>query len=216
MGTSDSLICAPVSGAGLALGDTYNIGKNGFGPAWYMTNFCWSNMIDYPARSVNFTSHMSHPNGQVFQVFDEERRDEVDDLSIIKYFPCFILLHSILLLWPMILWKKLYAAEAKIKLDFLISGMEEGITSIIAGLANDHSYQRDEDVIRDRLKSNFKDDPHHAEKFEIFEAFIGEQVASKKLVNVYNSRRTAFTLHLIISTGILILLLNLLKLLTDY
>ena len=141
-GTSDSLLCAPISGQGLEIGETYKIGSNGFGPTFYMTNFCWDNMIDYPARSVNFTQHTNHPDGQIFQVkmlpqtrislqtqvFDEDRKDEVTDLSMIKFFPCVILLHSILLLWPMVLWKKSYASEAKSKLDFLIGGMEEGIT----------------------------------------------------------------------------------------
>ena len=67
-GTSDSLLCAPISGPGLEIGETYKIGSNGFGPTFYMTNFCWDNMIDYPARSVNFTQHTNHPNGQIFQV----------------------------------------------------------------------------------------------------------------------------------------------------
>ena len=132
-----------------------------------MTNFCWDNMIDYPARSVNYTSHTNHPGGQVFQVFDEDRyfstkfrnseidnfkiyfrHDDVKDLSVIKHFPYYLLLHSILVLWPMILWKKFYAVEAKRKLDFLISGMEEGITSIVAGLANDTTWDRDEESIK--------------------------------------------------------------------
>ena len=76
------------------------------------------------------------------------RQDDVKDLSVIKHFPYYLLLHSILVLWPMILWKKFYAVEAKRKLDFLISGMEEGITSIVAGLANDTTWDRDEESIK--------------------------------------------------------------------
>ena len=75
---------------------------------------------------------------------------------MIKHFPYYLLLHSILVLWPMLLWKKFYAAEAKRKLDFLISGMEEGITSIVAGLANDTTWDRDEESIKVKPTSTQK------------------------------------------------------------
>ena len=60
---------------------------------------------------------------------------------------------------------------------------------------------RDEETIRARLMTRFEDDPHHAEKFNIFRSFIEQNVTSKRLINVYNARRAAFTLHLIISSG---------------
>ena len=58
-------------------------------------------MVDYPARPVNYTSHPEHPDGQVFQIYDERRHEEIKDLSLIKYFPYYIVLHSLLVLWPM-------------------------------------------------------------------------------------------------------------------
>ena len=94
LGSSNSLICAPPSGSGIDLDNTYGkgverslhsqpyvtdvnplkrIARNGFTSAFYMTNYCWDNMVDYPAKSVNYTSHTNHPGGQVFQVFDEDR-----------------------------------------------------------------------------------------------------------------------------------------------
>ena len=57
------------------------IAGDGFTQAFYMTNYCWDNMIDFPAKSQKI-------NGTYIQVFDEDRKDEVTNLRWVSEISC--------------------------------------------------------------------------------------------------------------------------------
>ena len=63
------------------------IAGDGFTQAFYMTNYCWDNMIDFPAKSQKI-------NGTYIQVFDEDRKDEVTNLRSVSLTIFLIVLKS--------------------------------------------------------------------------------------------------------------------------
>ena len=161
-GKSQSLLCAPPAGDGFTvptnayhyrsgdvvdtlsatLNDEYQsgVGANGFTETYYMSNYCWENMQHYPAKTINIITNWDD-NGIIrnrttpIQVHDSEQ--DIQDFRMIKYFPYFLVFHSILLLWPSILWSKLAAPDVRQKIKFLVGGIEEGLNCIVGSLGTD-------------------------------------------------------------------------------
>ena len=109
--------------------------------------------------------------------------------------------YSILMCLPFLIWTSIYREEVEEKLQFLMSGLEEGLTITIGGLANItdrkktayaqvvENTSREETVLR-RLRMEFeKDSSQMAEKFETYKAFLKQMAASKKLKFGYTFRR---------------------------
>ena len=109
--------------------------------------------------------------------------------------------YSILMCLPFLIWTSIYREEVEEKLQFLMSGLEEGLTITIGGLANItdrrktayaqvvENTSREATVLR-RLKMEFdKDSSQMAEKFETYKAFLKQMAASKKLKFGYTFRR---------------------------
>lgn len=209
-GKSQGLQCAPAyGGAGLKYSNNEDIliekiAGDGFTQAFYMTNYCWDNMIDFPAKSQRI-------NGTYIQVFDENQKDKVTNLSIIKYFPYAIILHSILVLWPYLVWRRTFGDAVKEQLDFLINGMEEGLTTMIGGLVmfrdwkeyrTANAVESHSQIIKRGLEDIMKKDPHYIEKFSVFRKYLISQAKSSEIMAAYQARRAFFAIHLLISTGL--------------
>ena len=95
---------------------------------FYMRNFCWEHMVDYPVKDYNNTS-------ENIQVYDSTKYEDVKDLTFIKIFPYVLMAYCLAMTLPYLIWSSASAENVKIQIDFLMSGFEEGLTMTIGGLA---------------------------------------------------------------------------------
>lgn len=73
-GKSQSLQCAPPTGSGIHIDENvkgnvyfkfifafkiFSVAANGFTETYYMSNFCWEHMFDYPAKEFTFRQNES-------------------------------------------------------------------------------------------------------------------------------------------------------------
>ena len=64
---------------------------NGFVEQFYMTNYCWENMIHYPAKEINYSStnlvdkDSGIPIIQSIMVYDDKKSDLIENLRYAKH-----------------------------------------------------------------------------------------------------------------------------------
>lgn len=183
--------------SGYTLNGVTGVAGDGFTEMFYMQNYCWESFNSFPVKSVNIS-------GEIIAVFDETRADEIKSLELLKVFPYVMMAYAALMFLPFLVWSRMFATKTRDQLDFLMGGMEEGLTMTIGGLAKSLDGYKgrrlerttDEETVYQALAKELRKDPNLNEKFESYQKFLLTLAKSNRLSIGYSMRRW---LHAIVS-----------------